>query len=415
MSNLFRKELVKAQSQRLIGSISLVQPIKLKAVIALVTLIAIFIILFLFKAEYARKETVNGFLRPDKGLINSYAKRNSTVKSILVSQGQLVKPGEPLMVLVVSNNMVSGDDLNKISSEELDKQIGFIQEELLQLKTIEKKEVQYLTKQQDTLYLKAELSQNRKQLMLNKLAIIEKEKQRYNSLNNKGYLSSFDLQRQQAALIDVKQELALIEQYSLQLQSEKDKLHFQQLELPQKFKSQARQYKQKKSSLIRQLNESKNNYSYLITASRAGIITAIQAFEGESINSARPLLTLLPKDAKFVAELLLPTRSAGFIKLEDSARLRFDAFPYQRFGFIESAISRIDNTLITEKDVNFPIRFSEPVYRIRAQLSQQFIQAYGQQFQLKSGMLLQADIMLKKRTLLEWLLDPIYSLKGRVN
>ncbi len=415
MSSLFRKEVVKAQSQRLLGSISLAQPIKLKGLIGLLILIAISIIVFLFNAEYSRKETVNGFLRPDKGLINSYAKRNSTVKSILVKQGQTVKTGEPLMVLVVNNDMVSGNDLNQISSEELNKQIGFIEEELTQLKLIENKERKYLNDQKNNLRIKSELNQNRKHLMLKKLAIIEKEKQRYNSLNNKGYLSNLDLQRQQSSFIDAKQELAIIDQSSLQIKSETDKVHFQQLELPQKFKSKERQYKQQKSRLIRQLNESKNNYSYLITASHAGIVTAIQAFEGETINSLRPLLTLLPKGAKFVAELLLPTRSAGFIKLDDLAKLRFDAFPYQRFGFIDSTISRIDNTLITEKDVNFPIRFSEPVYRVRAQLSEQFIQAYGKQFQLKSGMLLKADIILKKQTLIDWLLDPIYSLKGRLN
>ncbi len=43
------------------------------------------------------------------------------------------------------------------------------------------------------------------------------------------------------------------------------------------------------------------------------------------------------------------------------------------------------------------------------------MQAYGQSFELKSGMLFEADIMLEQPTLIEWLLEPIYSLKGRVS
>jgi membrane fusion protein len=43
------------------------------------------------------------------------------------------------------------------------------------------------------------------------------------------------------------------------------------------------------------------------------------------------------------------------------------------------------------------------------------MQAFGKAFNLKSGMLFEADIMLEQRTLIEWLLEPIYSLRGRVS
>ena len=95
--------------------------------------------------------------------------------------------------------------------------------------------------------------------------------------------------------------------------------------------------------------------------------------------------------------------------------MRFDAFPYQRFGFINSKITRIDRALILPNEVQLPIAFQEPVYRLRATLNQQQMQAYGKAFDLKSGMLFEADIMLEQRTLIEWLLEPIYSLKGRIS
>jgi len=112
---------------------------------------------------------------------------------------------------------------------------------------------------------------------------------------------------------------------------------------------------------------------------------------------------------------LLPTRSAGFVQQGHHARLRFDAFPYQRFGFINSEINRIDRALIMPNEVSLPISFQEPVYRLRAQLDVQHIKAFGKNFNLKSGMLFEADIMLEQRTLIEWLLEPLYSLKGRVS
>ena len=125
-------------------------------------------------------------------------------------------------------------------------------------------------------------------------------------------------------------------------------------------------------------------------------------------------MSLIPQGAQLVAELLLPTRSAGFVKSGDEARLRFDAFPYQRFGFLESHVSRIDKALLLDGEARVPVTLSEPVYRIRTTLSKQDMLAYGDTFPLKSGMLLEADIVLDRRSLLDWLLDPIYSLQGRV-
>jgi membrane fusion protein len=137
-------------------------------------------------------------------------------------------------------------------------------------------------------------------------------------------------------------------------------------------------------------------------------------FEGENLTQAKSILHILPEDSELIAELLLPTRSAGFIEEGNNTRLRFDAFPYQRFGFVKSQIVQIDQTLITPNERQMPIALQEPVYRLRAKLNQQQIQAFGKAFDLKSGMLFDADIMLEQRTLIEWLLEPIYSLKGRV-
>ena len=54
------------------------------------------------------------------------------------------------------------------------------------------------------------------------------------------------------------------------------------------------------------------------------------------------------------------------------------------------------------------------MYRIRAVLEQQAIIAYGEEFPLRSGMHFLADIHLDSRSLLDWILDPIYSLRGKI-
>jgi membrane fusion protein len=55
---------------------------------------------------------------------------------------------------------------------------------------------------------------------------------------------------------------------------------------------------------------------------------------------------------------------------------------------------------------------AEPLYRITVGLERQQVSAYGAQVALQPGMQLDADIVLERRRLYEWVLDPVYALAG---
>ena len=56
----------------------------------------------------------------------------------------------------------------------------------------------------------------------------------------------------------------------------------------------------------------------------------------------------------------------------------------------------------------------EPLYRIRLRLQRQSVQAYGETLPLKSGMLVDASVLLEQRRLYEWVLEPLFSISGRL-
>lgn len=95
--------------------------------------------------------------------------------------------------------------------------------------------------------------------------------------------------------------------------------------------------------------------------------------------------------------------------------IRYDAFPYQKFGLYEGVVEGVAKTpLLPGELLNTPVHLQEPVYRVTARLSEQGVRAYGQAIPLKSGMTLTADVELAERRLWQWLLEPIFSLKGRL-
>ena len=417
--SLFRKEAVSHQSERLTGAITLAQPLSIKLTALILVAVAITIIAFIFNAEYSRKETVRGFLMPNKGVIKSFASQGGTIEKLWVKEGDEVVKGQSLATLLVQQSISEGNNLSTQLTEQLNEQSTLVDDEIKQHQQLKKQELQNLTEREQALKKERGALKSQYKLANEKLVILQKQQQQLEKLSNQGFISNLEKDRQQQSILEAKQEKQNIVRLLLQQQNELNQVSFNFTNIPQQYTLRINNLKRQQADIQRQLAQVTSNYKYTVIASNSGIVTGIQVVVGETLSPSRaqtkPLLHILPEGSELIAELLLPTRSAGFIQVGNSTRLRFDAFPYQRFGFINSEITRIDQTLISPNEVQLPIALQEPVYRLRAKLTQQQMNAFGKSFTLKSGMLFEADIMLEQRTLIEWLLEPIYSLRGRVS
>ncbi|PCJ47262.1 MAG: toxin secretion protein [Gammaproteobacteria bacterium] len=414
--SLFRKEAVSHQSERLTGVITLAQPLSLTLTVLILLSITVAIITFAFSAEYSRKETVRGFLMPNKGVIKSFANQGGTIEKLWVKEGDKVIKGQSLATIIVKQSNNSGIDLSTQLADQLNIQANLLSEEITQHQALEIQELLNLKTQKIALQNEQVALENQLALAEEKLELLTEQQLNFDLLNKNGYLSKSERERQQQILLESKQEKQNITRLLLQQKNGLSKVAFNIINIPQQYALRISNLMRQKADLQRQLVQIASNHKYTVTASNNGIVTGIQVVEGEALSQSHTklLLHILPEDSELIAELLLPTRSAGFVQVGNNARLRFDAFPYQRFGFIESKIVRIDQTLITPNETQLPIALQEPVYRLRAKLNHQIMHAFGKQLDLKSGMLFEADIMLEKRTLIDWLLEPIYRLKGRV-
>ncbi|MFO0208791.1 MAG: hypothetical protein ACK54L_22045 [Betaproteobacteria bacterium] len=61
-----------------------------------------------------------------------------------------------------------------------------------------------------------------------------------------------------------------------------------------------------------------------------------------------------------------------------------------------------------------PVTVREPVYRVDVKLERQTVSAGGQEMQLMPGMLVGADILQEKRTVFEWVFEPVIELRARL-
>lgn len=112
-------------------------------------------------------------------------------------------------------------------------------------------------------------------------------------------------------------------------------------------------------------------------------------------------------DGKLVAELLVPSRAAGFVKEGQNVRLLYDAFPYQKFGFHSGEVSNVSRAVVNANELPVISSINEPVFVITVQLERQDVDANNELYQLQSGMTLAADIILEDRKIWEWVFEPI--------
>ena len=122
-------------------------------------------------------------------------------------------------------------------------------------------------------------------------------------------------------------------------------------------------------------------------------------------------LEIVPNNGVLQAELFVSARAIGFVRPGQKVRIKYDAFPYQNFGTYTGQIIEISQTILTNSDASGPIALKEPAYRVTAALDRPDIDAYGKKMRLQADMLLRADIILENRSLVNWILHPLLSMR----
>jgi membrane fusion protein len=176
---------------------------------------------------------------------------------------------------------------------------------------------------------------------------------------------------------------------------------------------------QRNAQVVQQeFNESEARREFEITAPQDGIVAVITASEGQAIDNTKLLASLLPDDSLLEAEVFAASRAAGFIRPGMKVLLRYQAYPYQKFGQHVAWVEDVAQTSLRPEELNSLVSghvttSNEPLYRIKLRLENQSITAYGKSASLKSGMVVDASVILEKRKLYEWILEPLFSISGR--
>ncbi len=409
---LFREQAIRHQSAKLDGEVTIAQPLRTNVLLTSLLLVVVAVCVFLFTADFNRKATVQGYLKPKAGLAKVISPRHAVIKEILVENGQQVSKGDPLAVLQSSTVLADGNNLSTILSESLSAQISALRQRKAEYFSQQSIQHSSLEEQLNIHHKEATENDALARILSSRLDIQNAQLDQMLTLSSEGAVSRRELQAQQDSVLAVKQQLSGVFTQQQQLNLRISQIENQFAQLPSETARQEARFDAEETSLLRQKTEVNANNQILITAPVAGRVTNFAQSAGENVSAQAVLLAILPEGTPLQAVLLVPTRAFGFVQDGQQTRIRFDAFPYQRFGLFAGQISQAARHIVLPGEMSLPVNIQEPVYPVEVTLSQQTVQAYGNTMHLQSGMLLSADIVLEQRSLMSWLLEPLMSLKG---
>lgn len=415
MSNTFlRIEAIENKRGTLDSSTTLVSPLSFSVLSLFVALLAGCILLFAFLGKYSPKDTVRGVVATTMGDVEVYAPSDATIIELFVSEGEVVSKNQELMALSTSRGVGQ-------SASSRDRIVAQLKEEEAELTLQAQLEAEAFDAQ--ALGVKQEISSlnGRLQLLVDQreglregLELSEREYQRLTSLGASKFVSERDQGVARAAIVEFQlrtRDLGLsIDTVRSDIRRNQQLLS----EIPIRRDARAAEMRARLHQLAITLTESQGNSVQRLAAPSNGIVSGLLVREGQTISTHNPLLNIIPERGIFYVEVFIPTRTIAFVRPGATVKIRYDAYPYQKFGTYEGVVDSVARTTVLPTDKRFRVNISEPVYIARVRIKDQRLLAYGVPQPLQSGMTLSADVIRDERRLIEWIFDPMISAVQRL-
>ena len=413
MVELFRPQAVDHQRHRLDGQVVLAAPLPTALLGALLIVVVGFAVAFASLATYSRKEEVPGWIVPDAGLIRVTARQAGVVETLPASEGRPVRAGEALATLKLSTDVAGGDAgqslIHQLAAEDdADQAQGRAAREKIQAQAAE------LASRRGLLEGELVEARGRIAVLEAKQKLAQAQVDRTTPLLERGYLSAAAMDGFKAAVLAAAQDASEARSAALDLTRQIDDLDHERTGLAADLASSDAQTRQGQATLRQREVEAQSQSSLVATSPIDGRIVAVPVVAGQTVTSGATVAVVTPTGSPLSAELYAPSRAAGFVRAGQEVRLQYQAFPYQTFGTGRGVVTSVSRTVLAPSEIAIPgLTVREPVFRLRVALARPDVQAYGRAMALQPGMLLTAEVVIDHRSLLQWLLDPLYAVGRR--
>jgi membrane fusion protein len=421
MGLIFRPEVAEAQRQSWLGQVQLVRPLSLTLFSIGVVLALALVIAFLFFGEYTRKARIGGVLVPDLGVIRLVPPVQGRVLERHVQEGQAVQAGEVMFVLALEGSTLSSEVQARVQRSLQDRQRS-LEDAARQQALLAEGEMLSLQRRLDE--MKREQNQIDAEVTLHRqrLALAQQSLERLESLSRDQFISPAQVQTKREEVIGLQAQAQALERQGAALARDRAAIEGERRNLPMQLKSRQGAIQRDLAALAREAAEQDAVRQIVVRAPQDGTVSSVLAEPGQSVSPASAPASLIPAGAQLQAHLFAPSGAVGFLRPQQEVRLRFEAFPYQKFGHQNGRVLQVSRTPLAAPELaGLPLSgpaegegAAEPMFRITVAMDEPQLRAFGTTQPLVAGMRMQADVLLERRRLIEWLFAPVLGLTNRL-
>lgn len=413
LSSLFREEVLEARRTRLQGEILLSRPLRAHVAIGLLTCAMVALAAWVATGRYARTETAKGILVTNAGTAKIIALRPGVVTRLVVADGQTVHAGQVLATIQIDQQNAEGSRATQESLDAVQAQQRMTAQQITAVrKRAQGERASLLATITGSREQSAELEEQIK-IQQQLVESLRTTLERYGPVAQRGFISQTEMDRRQQEELTARQGLGRLRQQLTSLRADQAKAVAELQQTSAEETAQATTARSSAEGFRAQQAQLRGQQAYTLIAPTDGVVTALQTSVGRTVDVSVPLLTIVPLNAALHAELYAPSRAIGFVRAGDEVRLLYDAFPYQRFGSFPGRVEAVSRVALDPRQIDAPFQMDEPVYRVSVIPAEQTVNAYGEKVRLQPGMTLAANIVLERRSFLQWLLEPLNAVMKR--
>ena len=416
---LFREEaLAHAGRGETIGSVLLITPLPfiVFAWIAGAIMTALFV--FVATVTVPRSQDLRGYLDVSGGVISILGAGSGTLKSLKAKPGHAVSIGDVLFHVEQSGTGDATAGAQKNELQYLKARRDLVDRTRRQNQASARQEIDQLlakvrVKKDQMGVLKAQFDN-----LVKTTEIMKIQENRLKTLKKKKYASGTKLgeaivayhqamNRTLASKKEITDAVAAIEDLNHQIGKQRAQIDMEELVASKKL-----------LELDSQINKLTNRQVYAVKSTVNGIVTTVNVKNGQAITTDTEVLRILPDEGKLFASFPSQSDAIGLVEEGQAVQLRFDAFPYQKYGIQRGTVRSLTSTAISMDGRSFVPKGKEnatgPVFLIEVALAKDFVVIAGKKRPLMPEMTVTGSVVLERRTILEWFLEPLMAARGKL-
>ena len=414
-SGLFRAQVRAHAESAWLGRILLIQPPSFSFLAAGAVAIAAALGAVLVFGEYTRKARLEGVVAPEQGVVRVLAPQAGIVESVRIAEGGDVARDAAILTLGDGRESAAREDIATALAARLRGREEALARQRDSTAAAASTQATALEDRARGLAREAAALDAEIAMQAARTDLASRGVDRAASLEAIGFLSRSAADASRDAAMEQQSRLAQLRRSRLALARDLGAARLDERAARERSRAELAAIDLQRASVEQERLEHELQYRASIVAPAAGTVAAVLVERGQAVAPGTTLATIIPRRSRLEAHLFAPSRAIGFVRPGQEVLVRYLAYPHQKFGSYRARVIEVSRNPLSAAELGYvpPDGSREPLYRIKAALESQAVLAYGRREELRPGMQVEADVLLDRRRLIEWIFEPLLGLAGR--